>query len=119
MSIRYVCCHVAGQPTFRSLAGFQPPSAVGCNRVRRHERCHNEEFELYLAATTPDQPRLESTGIFQNLGFELLELSVQNGTLNIRTQGFVAGFGALLLNDGQHRLAELDSVCSVTHDPSS
>ena len=66
---------------------------------------------------TADQPRLDGAGILQDFGFEFLELGVQDDALDGGSEGRIASFGALLLDEGQNCLGELQSVYRIAHSP--
>ena len=72
---------------------------------------------LFASATTANQPGFDGAGILQDVGFEFMELRIQDYALDIGAERLVTGFGALLLDEGQNCPGELQSVYRVAHSP--
>src|SRR6185369_4768144 len=70
-----------------------------------------------LGRTATDEPRLDGARILQNFVFQLAELGLEDYPLDVRAQRLVARLGALLLDQRDNRLAELQSIVCVTHGP--
>src|ERR1035437_6499157 len=106
-----------GSPsTFLTLALVETRSAKVCNSCWMSMLPVNHGRGL-VGAAAPDQPRLDGAGILQDLGFEFLELGVEDGALDGRSEELVTRLHPLLLDEGQNCLGELQSVYRVAHSP--